>query len=69
LTEDQKSWMNFTHKHYLKTFDYDEENIPIPLPVLVDDKQEVSKGLDLMGIEWGGTKTLQNIPAVYFLDE
>lgn len=69
LSEGQKSWMNFTRSHYTKTFGYGDQKIPLPLPILVDDKQEVSKGLDLMRTEWGGTKILQNVPAVYFIDK
>ena len=69
LSEGQKSWMNFARNHYPKTFGYADKGIPLPLPILVDDKQEVSKGLDLMRTEWGGTKTLQNVPAVYFIDK
>ncbi|NLD49256.1 MAG: redoxin domain-containing protein [Clostridiaceae bacterium] len=68
LSDGQKEWMNFVRNHYPKTFNFGDKNIPLPLPILVDDKQEVSKGLDLMRTEWGGTKTLQNVPAVYIID-
>ena len=61
--------MNFARTHYPKTFNYNDNEVPLPLPILVDDKQEVSKGLDLMRMEWGGTETLQNVPAVYFIDK
>jgi peroxiredoxin len=69
LSDDQKSWMDFARHHFPKTFNYGDKKIPLPLPILVDEKQEVSKGLDLMRTEWGGTKTLQNVPAVYFIDK
>jgi peroxiredoxin len=69
LSEEQKSWINFANKHYPKTFNYNDNKIPLPLPILVDEKQEVSKGLDLVRTEWGGTKTLQNVPAVFFIDK
>ena len=68
LSDEQKSWMNYARRHYPESFDYVGKKIPLPLPILVDDKLEVSKGLDLMRMEWGGTETLQNIPAVYFID-
>jgi peroxiredoxin len=69
LSEEQKGWMDFVRNHYPKTFNYDNNEIPLPLPILIDDKQEVSKGLDLMRTEWGDTKILQNVPAVYFIDQ
>jgi alkyl hydroperoxide reductase subunit AhpC len=65
----QKNWMQFVRNHYPKTFDYGDTKIPLPLPILIDDKQEVSKGLDLMRMEWDGTKVLQNVPAIYFIDK
>ena len=69
LSDGQKSWMQFVRNHYPKTFNYGDNKIPLPLPILIDDKQEVSKGLDIMRTEWGGTKTLQNVPAIYFIDK
>jgi peroxiredoxin len=60
---------NKKNSRFPKTFDYGDEKIPLPLPILVDDKQEVSKGLGLMRTEWGGTNVLQNVPAVYIIDK
>jgi peroxiredoxin len=68
-SDGQKSWMQFARKHFPKTFNYGDKKIPLPLPILVDEKQEVSKGLDLMRNEWDGTKVLQNVPAIYFIDK
>lgn len=69
LSEEQRNYMNFARKHYPKTILYDDNLVPLPLPVLVDEKQEVSEGLDLMRKEWGGTRVLQNVPAVYIIDK
>lgn len=69
LTDNQKSWMEFTRANYPKKFDFTGKNVPLPLPVLMDDKQEVSKGLDLFRTEVGKSKTAQNIPAVYLIDK
>lgn len=69
LTEGQKYWMHYVQTHFPKSFNYVDNKVPLVLPVLVDDKQEVSKGLDLMRTEWGGTKVLQNVPAVYIIDK
>jgi alkyl hydroperoxide reductase subunit AhpC len=69
LSDKQKSWMEFVRNHYPKTFNYGDKKVPLSLPILIDDKLEVSKGLDLIRTEWGGTKVLQNVPAVYFIDK
>lgn len=68
LSDAQKNWMNFVRNHYPRTFNFTDKKIPLPLPVLMDDKQEVSKGLDVMRMEWDGTKVFQNVPVVYFID-
>ncbi len=69
LSGGQKSWMEFTRVHYPKTFDYANKKIPLPFPILVDDNQEVSKGLDIFRTEWNGTKTMQNVPTVFIIDK
>lgn len=69
LTEEQRNWMMFTRKLFPKSFDFSGTDIPLPLPVLLDEKQEVSKGLDISRTEWDGAKTLQNIPAIYIIDK
>jgi peroxiredoxin len=69
LSKGQISWMKFAQRRFPKTFDYSEKPVPLPLPILLDDKQEVSKGLDILRTEWDGTKTLQNVPTVYFIDK
>jgi peroxiredoxin len=69
LTAKQKEWMEFSRANYPKKFDFTGQKVPLPLPILVDDKQEVSKGLDLFRTEVGKSKTAQNIPAVYLIDK
>ncbi len=69
LNEKQKGWVEFVKAHFPKSFNYPDNKIPLVLPVLADEKQEVSGGLDLMRTEWGGTQVLQNIPAVYIIDK
>jgi peroxiredoxin len=69
LTPKQKEWMIFARTHYPNKFDFTGKKVPLPLPVLMDDKQEVSKGLDVFRMEWGGTKTMQDIPAVFIIDK
>ena len=69
LTSQQKGWMMFAREYFPKSFDFSEKEVPLPLPILIDTDQEVSKGLDLSRTEWDGSKTLQNIPAVYIIDK
>ncbi len=45
------------------------DNIELDIPVLMDEKQELSKGLFLYTEEWGGTKVAQNIPTIFIIDE
>lgn len=70
LTEEQKRWSQYAKNHFYKKLDFPPDNkVPLVIPVLADDKQEVSKGLDIMRTEWGGTKVLQNVPTVYIIDK
>jgi peroxiredoxin len=69
LNAGQRGWMEFVKAHFPKSFNYAGNKVPLLLPVLVDEKQQVSKGLDLMRTEWGGTNVLQNVPAVYIIDK
>lgn len=68
-TAKQMEWAQFARANYPKKFDFTDKKVPLPLPVLVDEKQEVSKGLDVLRMDWDGCKTMQNIPAVYIIDK
>lgn len=69
FTQKQKDWMTFSRSQFPKTFDFTNKEIPLVLPILLDENQEVSKGLDLSRTEWNGSKTLQNIPAIFIIDK
>ena len=69
ISQGAKDWSVFTRAHYPKKFDFTNKKVPLLLPVLIDDKQEVSKGLDLSRTDWDGCKTLQNIPTVFIIDK
>lgn len=69
LNAGQKSWMEFAKKAFPKTFNFRKNKIQLTIPLLIDENHEVAKGLDLFRTEWGGTKTDQNIPAVYLIDK
>ena len=68
ISQGKKEWMEFCRKHYPRSFDFKDKNIELTIPVLVDEDQMVSKGLDLFRMEWDGGSTAQNIPAVYLID-
>ncbi len=65
---DQINWMNYTRQKFPKTFTFPDEKVKFPLPILMDEKQELSKGLDIFRMEWTGAKAAQNIPSVYIID-
>ena len=69
LTRKQKDWMEFTRANYPTSFDFKGKKVPLPLPVLADENQEVSKGLDLYREEWNGSKAIQDIPAAIIIDK
>jgi len=68
LNDGQKKWSAFLKKEYPKTFVYTSDNLPAPYPILIDEKRELSRGLDLFRTEWSGQKVEQNIPAIYLID-
>jgi len=67
--EQVKFWMELTRQAYPKKYVYSAANMPMPFPMLADEKRELSKGLDLFREEWNGGKGDQNIPAVFLLDK
>jgi peroxiredoxin len=67
--EQVKSWMELARQSYPKKYMFSAANIPMPFAILIDEKRELSKGLDLFREEWGGGKGDQNIPAVFILDK
>lgn len=64
-----KRWMDVARQAFPKKYAFAAATIPMPFPILVDEKRELSKGLDLFREEWGGGKGDQNIPAVFLLDK
>jgi peroxiredoxin len=70
LKNDQvKSWMEVTRRICPNKYAYAADKIPMPFPILLDEKRELSKGLDLFREEWGGGKGDQNIPSIFILDK
>ena len=67
--EASKRWMDMMRQAYPKKYAFAAAAIPMPFPILVDEKRELSKGLDLFREEWGGGKGEQNIPSIFILDK
>jgi len=63
-----KTRMDVYNRNFPKKYVYDTGKVPFPFPVLIDAERKLSKGLGLFTTEWGGTKSEQNIPAVYVID-
>lgn len=63
LDERGQRRMEFYKRVFPKSFAFEEGQIPLPFPILIDDGAAVSKGLGLFTTEWGGSKVEQNIPA------
>jgi peroxiredoxin len=68
LDERGKRMMEGYRRFFPKTLVFEEGRVPTPFPILIDGDQKVSKGLGLFTTEWGGSKTEQNIPAMYIID-
>jgi len=67
LKNDQvKRWMDIARQTYPKKYAF--AAVPMPFPILIDEKRELSKGLDLFREEWSGGKGAQNIPTIFILD-
>ncbi len=64
-----KRWMDLARQAYPKKYGFAAAAIPMPFPILVDEKRELSKGLDLFREEWSGGKGDQNIPSIFILDK
>jgi len=67
--EQVKRWMELARQAYPKKYAFSAANIPMPFPILIDEKRELSMGLDLFREEWSGGKGDQNIPAIFILDK
>lgn len=61
-------WEKYCDEFFPHTFIVPRK-LKLKIPVLIDENQELSKGLFLYKEEWGGTNVAQNIPTVFILDE
>nr|NQU90858.1 hypothetical protein [Bacteroidota bacterium] len=69
LTGAPKRWADYVREFFPEYYNYPGGEIDIPLPILMDEDKNVSKGLYQFTKEWGGTKADQNMPTVFLLDK
>lgn len=60
-------WRDLARQAYPKKYAF--ATVPMTFPILIDEKRELSSGLDLFREEWSGGKGEQNIPAIFILDK
>jgi peroxiredoxin len=66
--EGTRRWMEVTRRICPASYAFTPSNLPMPFTIAIDEKRELSKGLDLFREEWSGGKGEQNIPSVFLLD-
>lgn len=62
-------WMEMTRRLFPKKFAMTKDNIPTPLPILIDAERKVSEGLQLFTLFWDRSYVEQNIPTILLLDK
>ena len=69
LDEKGKARLEMVQKGFPKDLSFEKENVPVPFPLLIDEDQELTKGLGLFMTEWSGSKVGQLVPSVFVLDK
>lgn len=69
LTGGVRQWADYMREFYPEQYYYESGVMDTPIPVLIDEDKSVSKTLAIYTMEWGGTKTDQNMPTVFLLDK
>ena len=69
LDEGGKRRMAMAKMYFPKSFIFEKGKVPLPLPILIDADQKVSKGLGMFTTEWSGSKIEQNVPTIYIIDK
>jgi peroxiredoxin len=68
LTENRRRWAELSREIFPKTFTYEEGDVPVPFPILVDADRELSQRLGLFTTSWDRSDVEQNIPTIFILD-
>jgi peroxiredoxin len=68
LTEGRRRWATVAREYFPRRFAYEDGDIPVPFPVLIDADRELSKRLLLFTTSWDRSDVEQNIPTIFILD-
>jgi peroxiredoxin len=68
LSERRRAWAETAREVFPMTFTYEDGDIPVPFPILVDGDREVSQRLRLFTTNWDRSEVEQNIPTIFILD-
>ena len=69
LDEKGKNWMERARKAFPKDLSFEEGNVPVPFPILIDEERKLTKRLGIFMTEWSESKVDQLIPSVYIVDK
>jgi peroxiredoxin len=62
-------WMETSRRLFPKKFAITKDNIPTPLPILIDAERKLSEGLQLFTLFWDRSYVEQNIATAFLLDK
>jgi peroxiredoxin len=68
-TEDQKKWSTYAKYKFPKTHEFPDNKADLLLPILMDEKQELSNKLGIFRTEWDGGKGAQNVPSIFLIND
>ncbi len=68
LTEGRRRWAAIAREYFPRQFTYEDGDIPVPFPILVDADRELSQRLLLFTTSWDRSDVEQNIPTIFILD-
>ena len=69
INPQMRNWMETAREAWPKVFDFSDNKIPTPFPILIDDNRKVSIGLELFRTEWNLNRAEQNIPTIFIIDQ
>jgi len=69
LSDGSRRWMELARQYFPRHFTYENGDIPVPFPILVDADREVSQRLGLFTTSWNRADAEQNIPTIFILDD
>ncbi len=68
LTGRRKVFLERVRRTFPKKYAYKKGEIPMPIPILIDEEAKLSSRLGIFSPGWNGGEGPQNIPSVYIVD-